>query len=302
MKGVIGLVGAIFACGQLHANEIVTADLERFAALFQQGTLSANVLQTQYINNGSTGIEIYTPYRIVNGQNLASAISKNPAYYQRAIDFCLPLIEKNKPTMQLAAKQVQQLLGYKQSATTYFVFGANNSGGTANENGLALGLEKNCQFINNENEFADYFSYMIAHELVHVYQGRYAVKPKTYTILYQSLREGVPELIAELTVNKRDTLATERNNYGLANHARLKRDFAADMHAPLFSENSKKANFRGWMYGESKNNMPKDMAYWMGFQIAKAYYNQANNKQAALQTLIELNNPTEIVKQSGYFE
>lgn len=281
-----------------HANaasNVYFEDVRRFAQLFKSTpSLSAEQLQKSYIDTGSTGVEIFTPMRIKNGANMAKKIAEKPEVYKRAIDYCLPELEKHIPTIQQASLLVQQFLDYQDNAHTYFVIGADNSGGTANSEGLALGLEKNCQFITNNDEFADYFSYMVAHELVHVYQSRHgAPAPKKRTLLYQSLREGVPELIAQLTVNKLDKLARARTKFGLKNEEALKPVFFADMDKHAFGI---------WMYNSKVDSQPADMGYWIGMRIAKAYYQQANDKQKALQELIELSDPLEIAKQSGYFE
>ena len=61
------------------------------------------------------------------------------------------------------------------------------------------------------------------------------------------------------------------------------------------------------MYGENSRGHARDLGYFMGYVICKAYYEQAQDKQAALKTIIELDHKdTDAVlaflNESGFYE
>lgn len=66
-------------------------------------------------------------------------------------------------------------------------------------------------------------------------------------------------------------------------------------------------NLYKWLWGDSPNEFGvRDLGYYIGYQIAENYYNQAENKKYAIKELIELDyaNKTVIedyVTKSNYF-
>lgn len=273
-------------------------DADRFARLLQAHPApSATQLQTEYIAPGSAGLKIFTPYRIIDAENLAAKIAANPARYRKALDLCLPVAKGMSSVAADTLAQVQRLLKQDEPATVYMLFGANNSGGTAGQAGLVLGLEVLCRNVNNEPEARAILTEFIAHEVTHVYQDRIERPEVPLHLLAVALNEGFADFVAELATGNRAGSDSERARYGLAHEAELWQRFQVEM--------ADESKLRSWFFNnnnkaEERNGAPPDLGYWLGKRICEAYYARAGDKAAALQTLLEGRDPLRILKESGY--
>ena len=95
-----------------------------------------------------------------------------------------------------AIAQVATLLGSKDSAPTYFLFGAGNSGGTASPDGLALGLEVVCRDARTPAQAQQVIREYVAHEMTHVFQVRAGLDIKDHDLLQHTLSEGFADFVA----------------------------------------------------------------------------------------------------------
>lgn len=275
------------------ASEFILDDAERFAKIFSIKSIPGEKqIKTQYLEMGTKGIEIFTPYRIKNEKNLALAISENPKAYKKGVDICLPAARDMAIDAKRVLNKIQTLLGQNKSAPTFILFGADNSGGTANSDGLSIGLEVLCRFSNTEEEAKEVILGLVAHEIVHVYQSRTAKKSiEKNTLLRQALIEGVADFVANISLGKITKSEIERHNYGLKNEALIWSEFKVVM-----LENT----FKPWMYGSGVDGRPSDLGYWIGKQIAKSYYEQSDDKNQALKELLYLEDPKSILLVSSY--
>jgi hypothetical protein len=64
------------------------------------------------------------------------------------------------------------------------------------------------------------------------------------------------------------------------------------------------STIRTWMYNgmvpPPRNHGATDIGYWVGYAIARAYYNRAGDKRAAVRELIHLEDPVRLLNESGY--
>ena len=264
-----------------------------FAKLFQQypDSISPDILQEEYLSVGTTGIRIFTPNRIVNADNLAEKISKYRKAYEKGINLMLEAaIQAEEESLEILGS-IQSLFKQKKSAPAYFVFGANNSGGTASGRGLVIGLEVLSRFADTPQEAREVVKGFVAHEIVHVYQARVKAAPGRNYLLTQSLKEGFADFIARQTLGYIPESEKARHEYGIENEALLWKEFQKDMNG---------TDFQPWMYGKGKDGRPSDLGYWIGLRICEAYYNKAENKEEALMTLLKLKRAKEILEESGY--
>ncbi len=156
-----------------------------------------------------------------------------------------------------------------------------NSGGTSTEDGLILGVEK--------MENLDGLVPLVAHELIHFQQK---LPGRDITLLEASLMEGsadfIGELISGINLNQVPFV------YGERHAGELCREFVKIMH---------RTEYQDWLYSTSgKDKRPNDLGYWMGYKIAEAYFNQATDKQQAIQDLLTLGNAQKILNQGGYLK
>lgn len=287
------------ACSQLpwtgSRSSLVLEDAERFAALFAEGRVpSAPLLKTEYLDRGTPGVAIFTPNRIQNAENLAKAVSGNTAGYRRAISVCLPAARQMQHEASAIIARIGAMLGEREAATAYVVFGAGNSGGTAGAEGLVLGLEVICSLADSAPAVTQVLRDFIAHEMAHVYQSRAGLKENADDLLHQSMVEGFADFVMEKALEGAARTGAERQAYGLANESALWREFKSDVD----SRRSKTE----WLYVQRMSipGRPADMGYWIGKRICEAYYAKAGDKRAAMRTLLELRDPEAILAESGY--
>lgn len=291
------IASVLFFSAPSNANLYVLKDAQNFAAMFTQSSdLSATTIQSAYLDVGTPGIEIFTPMRIQDAQNMATQVAKNPQDYKKAIEVCLPAAEGLQTEATDMLTKVKSLLGQEQAAPVYVLFGGNNSGGTASEQGLSLGLEVLCRFADTEEQFKDVLLAFIAHEIVHVYQSQarlYSNHSNDWqpTLLEAALIEGTADFIAEMMLNKVPTPEKERHEYGIQHEAEVWKDFKTSTDS---------TTLKGWFYTKGLKNRPNDMGYWVGKRIAQSYYQHSSDKKNALMTLIALQSPSQILKDSLY--
>ncbi len=297
-QGVLILIlSVLFVVPGVKADNYILKDAENFAALFSENSkLSSESIQKRYLDVGTKGIDIFTPYRIQNASNLLSAITNNKHDYEKALKVCLPAARNLNVQANDMLEKIKNLLKQDFSAPVYILFGANNSGGTATEAGLSLGLEVLCQFAETEEEFKEVLLAFIAHEVVHVYQSHLQLYSQTKesdspTLLVHALVEGVADFMAYLALGKITQSEVERHKYGLENESKTWLSFKSSMH---------KTELGDWMYKQGLADKPSDMGYWVGKRIAEAYYNNAQDKSKALKELLLLEDPVSILTISGY--
>lgn len=218
------------------------------------------------------------------------------ADFRKAVDLCLPAARKVQPAAELMLTKVQALLKRQDTAPVYMLFGAGNSGGTASSKALVLGLEVLCRSANTEAEATRVFIEFVAHEVTHVYQSRSMQASSSGDLLQTMLMEGFADFAMTLVLGEPARSDAERSAYGLAREAELWARAQVD-----FKQGDKK--LRDWMYNNSsprEPGMPADLAYWLGKRICEAYCARATDKAVALQTLLEMADPAQILRDSGY--
>jgi len=141
---------------------------------------------------------------------------------------------------------------------------------------------------------------LVLHELAHFQQAmvqgadayeRAAHNPEA-TLLARALREGSADLIAELTTGRHINPAAER--YGASRERQLRSRFRQDMHGRETGD---------WMFVRPSNpEQPPDLGYWIGYRIAKAYYDRAADKRQAVMDILSLTNFDAFLEASRYAE
>lgn len=288
-------LGACATISQNDKNDYVLKDAENFAKIIENGKIpDAQTLQNKYIDTGSAGIRIFTEGRIENAQNLQKNVEKNFAQYQNAVKTCLPAARDIKDEAKVVLQKVANLLGEKDIAPTYILFGANNSGGHGDERGFAIGLEVVCRDNTTYQDARTKLLGLVAHEIVHVYQKRKPNDTKDYDLLFVAIAEGGPDFIANLATGNSLANSSEYGIYGMAHEKEIWHDFEQDL------KNGAKLQNNDWFYAPGRNNRPSDLGYFIGRRICEEYYKRAKDKQAALNDIVSLKDPKKILEESGY--
>ncbi len=286
--------------------DIDARDALRFAHLMKDGTVpTADILQRDYLNDAGLGVKIFTPMRIVDAQHLAKAVAARPDTYRYAIRECLPQLPALRSDLRAIYLAYAGLLPERPLPAIKIVFGAGNSGGTANAEAQVIGLEVTCQPGTTPEQFRTTMRGFFAHETVHTWQGDSSQQALADPLLSQALREGVADYFAALVTGevpdaRRDAWARQREAWLWQEFERDRKAMLADsdsLRNPLSS-----SRFRRWFanYGSAPAGWPYEAGYWVGMRIAEAYVANAPDKPAAIRELLELRDPGAILKVSGY--
>lgn len=281
-------------------------DAKRFARVFaaSHGKPSAEALQREYLDKGTYGVAVFTPYRIEDAATLAKAIADDPVSYERAIEECLPDIERHNAELRSIYLALRGLFPDKPLPQIYIVFGAGSSGGTAGPNAQVLGLEVLCRPEVSPNGLTATLREFFAHETVHTFQQKQE-GPSRSPLLSAALKEGAADFIASIVTAQ--TPNPGRASWASEREAQLWAQFQKDMiatqpdKAEAFPAEAKDAT-RRWIanYKKAPSGWPHEVGYWIGMRIWQSYYEAAEDKRQAIRDVVEWNDPEEILRKSGY--
>jgi hypothetical protein len=309
MKKYLALFILAFASTAYAGEEplrasVDTRDAERFAALFLAGKVSAAELQTGYLDGAGRGVQIFTPHRIQSAENLAEQVSHRKADYAHAIATCLPVAESLNGELRAIYLAYRGLLPELPLPRVYLVFGAGNSGGTAQPDAQVLGLEVLCKEGTTESQFRAMMRRFFAHETVHTWQPTPGDTVTDPLLLY-ALMEGVPDLLSELVTGLEPDPAREA--WARPREAEIWRRFLEDREAAQSGDDSQsRAAIQRWFanagqrFDDLPEGWPGELGYWVGRNIARDYFSKAADQREALLRLISSLDPIGILQVSGY--
>lgn len=279
---------------------VQTRDAHRFEALFLAGKTSAAELQSGYLDGAGRGVEVFTPHRIQDAANLAREVAARRADYAHAIATCLPLADSLNGELRAIYLAYRGLLPELPLPSVHIVFGAGNSGGTAQPDAQVIGLEVLCKAGTTPEQFRTTLRRFFAHETAHTWQSEPAEKVKDWLLL-AALMEGTPDLLSELVTGLEPDPAREA--WARGREADIWRRFQADRQA--MADGDKQA-FQRWFgnagrrFEDLPEGWPGELGYWVGRNIARAYLAQAADPRAALRTLLAARDPAALLQASGY--
>ena len=273
--------------------QILTSDVTRFYELYDAnlGNPTVEQIQQDYLDKATPGLIAFAKLRRVTAQSIADRIAKEPGMYGKA-KACMAVLPAVRTRLAASFETFADLYPEARFPPVAIVVGRGKPVGTANRDGLYIGLEALCaaDFMNPDLE--DRFVNVIAHEYGHIQQpgSEFEEGEPGVTVLRVSLLEGVAELIAELTSGSVGNPGLARWTHG--REAEIETAFVRDMDSTDLSK---------WVYNyRPGSDEPYDMGYWVGYRIAKAYYLRAQDRKAALKQLIALEDPKAILQASGW--
>lgn len=299
--------GAAFATNLDPLDADINArDAQRFALLMQDGALpSAEALQHGYLDGAGQGVKIFTPMRIIDAQRLAKAVASKPDTYRYAIRECLPQLPGLRSDLRAIYLAFSGLLPERPLPAIEVVFGALNSGGTANNEAQVIGLEVTCPPGTTPEQFRTTMRGFFAHETVHTWQGEDTPEALADPLLNQALIEGTADYLALLVTGAIPHL--ERDSWARQREAWLWQEFQRDRQAILADPESVRnptasPRFRRWFAncGSAPEGWPCEAGYWIGMRIAEGYVAHAADRRAAIRQLLALRDPAAILKASAY--
>jgi len=295
------LAGATAALGpSLAAHSIVsvspapiaieTEDVARFYRVYEAagGHPTAQQIQHDYLDPGSAGLHHLTQVRNVNAENIARAVATHPELYTGART-CLPALPRVRERLERSFANLLRL--YPEAAkppVTILVSRGKPIAIAGPGHGVQVALESMCSDIAAKILGAnvdDRFVNTIAHEYIHVQQSP---EQQSSTVLQRALAEGVAEFLGQLISGGLANAAVHASAKG--HELTIETRFAADLD---------KTDLSAWFDNTTADD-PGQLGYWVGYRIAKSYYQQAADKRAAIRELIQATDAHAILARSGW--
>lgn len=284
----LGTAGAVGA--QTQGATLDTTDVDLFYSLYDEtsGRPSAEQLQSRYIDAGSPGLRTFFDARRTTATRLAAAIATNPAIYEEARR-CAAILPQVKAEVDAALTKFIDLYPEARAPTVTLAIGRGRPiaiGGPVD--GVQVGLEALCatDFIDPVVERR--FVGVLVHEYVHAQQNPVLTEKETPTVLEIALLEGGAEFVTSLLIGRPAYLYFEPLVQG--REQAIETAFAAEMDS---------ADLSNWFYNSTAGK-PGDLGYWVGARIARAYYDQAADKQAALRDILTVSDARAFLAASGW--
>ncbi|UNK41056.1 DUF2268 domain-containing protein [Luteimonas sp. S4-F44] len=289
------VLGGLLALG---AGEVVSAqsatldttDVDLFYRLYEQtsGSPSADQLQTLYIDAGSPGLRTFFDARRTTAPRLAMAIASSPAIYEEARR-CAAILPRVKKRVDAALAKLVDLYPQARLPTVTVAIGRGRPVAIASPiDGVQVGLEALCATDFIDPDIENRFVGVLVHEYVHAQQNPLLTEKDAPTVLEAALLEGGAEFITSLLIGRPAYLYLDPLVQGREQD--IEAAFAAEMHS---------ADLSNWFYNSTPEK-PGDIGYWVGSRIAKAYYEKATDKTAALHDILTASDAPAFLAASGW--
>ena len=270
---------------------IHTEDVQRFYQLYDAagGHPSAEQLQRDYIDPGSTGLHQLAQLRKVSGASIAASLASHPEIYTNA-KRCLVVLPQVRQRVQSALRRLRQLYPEARFPPITIAIGRGKPVGvTSAHSGVLIGLEALCaaEWMNPNVE--DRFVHVIAHEYTHVQQLGALDDDEHPTVLEASLEEGAAEFIAELI----------SGGVGYSQQAEQVRGREKEIET-AFTADEDSTDLSRWLYNSTLER-PGDLGYWVGYRIVKSYYQRTADERFAVREIVEISAPRLFLANSGWY-
>ena len=298
------LLTARIGFAQSH-YQIFTQDIPTFWAAVDQlpenGTYadSLQIFQTQYLDRLTPAGREFIKRIDYDAEEYLNSFAAHPNFWRTIREPTLRTVSDTAQLRDIFAVYERELPGYRQPDVA-FVIGCLRSGGTASSKTLFVGVEMmGLDNTVDRSELNDWLKNVlpeepdlptiVAHETIHTQQPKLVLKA---TLARAALMEGVCDFIPDLLFGRNANPV--QFEYGEAHECALWQEFLAD-------EPHEKDAITDWMYqGDSSKDRPADLAYYIGYKIAAAYYEQATDKRKALKELIDFRRAKKILAAANY--
>jgi len=277
------------------AAEFVYEDVERFIATAEkivEGEDAAVVLQRDYLDRASTGLEMFIEKYDLTARRLTTAMETHPEKYD-GIAANLKALRSHEAAFREAYGKIKQVIPEAVFPPTYFVVAGHRGIGSGSTEGPLISIEKKTA----ESIRSDLAATLV-HEMMHMEQ--LAALDEAYfeifngpqrTLLALSVREGIATYFSEFITGGSPHKNAARD-YLLAHEQELWAAFEREM---LGTETG------DWLWSQPENpEQPQDIGYAMGARIAEHYYQTAVDKRQAVRELLGVTDYPALLERSGY--
>lgn len=264
------------------------------------------LIRAIYIDPGTPGLHALMAARGYTAQQYVDAIVNWPKFWRSV----RPLTARSQQAVASLSSDVarfRRLYPELRPASITYAIGVLRTGGTTTGDAVLIGAElalgdetvdvselpeplrARLRVFFASRPFSNNAQNNI-HEYVHTQQ-----QETQGNLAQQVLREGVAELVAELITDRKPALPVY--TYGPAHDSAIRQRFSAEMLAD---------DYDSWLWNSANNPFGvSDVGYYVGYRIARSYYDAARDKRLAIKQLIELryDNPKAVhalIRRSGY--
>ncbi len=302
LLALLFLAASAFAQPEPDVN-LVTSDIENFWRAYDAGEPGnrQEAFQRLYFDQASPGLRDFIRLRIQSAAALAATVDAVPKYYA-SIRANTLRIETKRELIRLYLSRFQGLYRAAKFPPVYFLIGRLSTGGTVGPSGLLIGTEiyslggdvdssevreRNPAFFKAMGTI-EKLPLIVTHELVHTQQQYRG----PYDLLGTAMIEGAADYFTNLVSGK--TINDQSSDWAEAHRDELFKQFADDAaRTPTVRS--------GWLYNYSSvNEAPADLGYWIGAEICRDYFTRAYDKQAAIDALMTMKDPSAIIRGSSY--
>jgi hypothetical protein len=274
------------------APDIRIDDVALFYQLYDStaGHPTADQIQQDYIDKGSDGLRRFLSERRTTAARIAQSLTDQPQIFQNARK-CLAVLPAVKTRAGMVLAKLATLYPAAQFPPVTIAVGRGKPVAIADRTGVMIGLESLCSIPWMTANIEDRFTYVIAHEYVHVQQA--FASPDLYdkdkpTVLEASLLEGSAEFLGIL-------LAGDTSYAYLPS---LTRGHEKEIETAFTTEYDE-TDTAHWLYNSTMEK-PADLGYWVGRRIAQSYYDHASDKSGAVSDIIHIQDAHRFLDKSGW--
>lgn len=278
---------------QAGGIQIQTDDVDRFFALYEaaSGRPTADQLQRDYLDRGTAGLHHLAKVRNVTGERLAQAIASEPDLYTNART-CLAVLPRVRARLDRTFEALLDVYPDAQKPPVTILVSRGRPLAIAGPgDGVQIGLEGMCspaaaRYLDANVD--DRFVRVVAHEYIHAQQAPALASTEDLTVLERSLLEGVAEVMAEQLTGSVSNVAIRATTEG--REREIETRFAADVD---------KRDLSAWVDNTTADSVGQ-LGYWVGYRIAKSFYQRAPDKRIAIRELIQMTDAHALLARSGW--
>lgn len=285
---------------------LVTKDVHQFWVAYdkaQKDTASrVTIYKKYYFDKASRGMQDYMGLKVRSIKAFVKHYDTHAAFYKAIRNNTLQ-VDSFKPVIYTCFEKLKAIYPQAVFPDVYFIMGAYTAAGTVSDAGLLIGINQMCKADNiplgelnlwEKNNFnpLENMPGIISHELIHFEQDK-LLKSEDTTTLLPVLLEGMADFLGEMISGK--NINQRLHNWAKGKEKRIWQAFLKDMNFDRYSNWIANAN------QETPDN-PADQGYWIGYQICRAYYVNAVDKQQVIYDMLHFTNAREFLKKSKWEE
>lgn len=272
----------LMSCSLNAQIEVSVSDITNFWTAFDSldkvssKAAKADIIQKMYLDKGSWGIKFMVDEFKHKPSDWVEYIEKDKAKLVKYRQQLLSVLEQ-KPEIDAKLAYFKQIYPDFKDAKMAILIGVGIFGGNVPVHDVLIGAEV---IVNDKKDWAIHY---VLHEFTHSQQ-----KLGNYSLLAASVEEGTCDFVSELVNQKELTEMYPKDYIGFGN----KNEAAIWDTFKLYINCTVKGKFFNFLYGTTgvkiNGKYMTDLGYFMGYKIAKAYYNNATDKKQALTEIITL--------------